>query len=149
MLPVDSDNPPPEFKKGKFMVFIGGGNGSGKTVINNLLFNELEKEGYNRDYIAEFGSSIFEDILSNRLLQSVRIKLEQYLHSAASTSDEEHAPGFLKKVALKAFTSVRSKALEIGAPVIVDYHMHDKAFVEDCVNDAKKHGYECIFSLRT
>lgn len=142
-MPVNSTNPPPEFKQGKFMVFIGGGNGSGKTVISNLLFEELAQEGYDRKYIAEFGSSIFDDILSNRLLQSTRIAIENYLHSAASSTDS-HPPGFLKQLALKAFTNARTKAMDVGAPVIVDYHMHDKEFVKDCIADARKHGYECI-----
>jgi predicted ABC-type ATPase len=143
MLPVNPENPPSGFKQGKFMVFIGGGNGSGKTVINNLLFDELEEEGYSRNYVAEFGSSIFDDILSNRALQIARTRIEGFLHSAAS-SDEDHPPGFLKKVALKAFTIARTKAMDVGAPVVIDYHMHDAAFVKDCIEDARKHGYECI-----
>ena len=42
--PVDPKNPPADFKEGKFMIFIGGGNASGKTVINNLIFENLEKQ---------------------------------------------------------------------------------------------------------
>ena len=153
MLPVNPNSPPEGFKEGKFMIFIGGGNASGKTAVTNLIFDKLEREGFDRDYVAEFGSRIFEDILAHKLVQPVRGQLEKFLHAAASKAkaDDRHdsraiqkETGFLKTIAHKAFEKARDNALEVGAPVIVDYHMHDKEFVRSCVEAARSHGYECI-----
>ena len=135
------------------MIFVGGGNASGKTAVTNLIFDKLQNEGYDRDFVAEFGSQIFEDVLANKFVRPVRVHLEKFLHAAASKAGSDNRldspsvqkeSGFLKEVALLAFTKARDNALAVGAPVIVDYHMHDKEFVRSCVEAARQHGYECI-----
>lgn len=135
-------------KEGKVMIFIGGGNGSGKTAITGRIHDMLKQNGYRKDHVVTFGSSIFEDILSHPLVVHAREPIASLMHDAAASIESkgnQYKPGFAKQVLLKAFCLARDEALDKNLPIIVDYHMHNPDFVRDCVSEAKKHGYETVF----
>lgn len=135
--PIDPTNPPDGFKKGKFIIFIGGGKGSGKSTLLDTLFRELADEGYESRYIAKIGSYTFAPILDAPLMRTVRPHLNKLARAHAHNPDSPSIGHQLVDDALQTAISQES-------PIIVDYHMDDEKYVDRVMATAKAHGYESI-----
>jgi hypothetical protein len=135
--PFDANNPPAEFKEGKFLIFIGGGQASGKTSLLNHLFNKLEEDGYDRRYIAKLGSFILSDILENPAIRRLRGPFSKLVQNAIVHPER---PSIVKILSDK----ILDEAMQKCAPIVIDYHMDDEHYVESVMKSAKKNGYETI-----
>lgn len=134
---IDTANPPDGFKKGKFIIFVGGGKGSGKSTLLDTLFQELADEGYDRRYIAKIGSYAFAPILEAPLIRNIRPHLNKQAKTLAHNPDQPSMGSQLVDEALQT-------ALHQESPIVVDYHMDDEKYVDKVMASAKAHGYESI-----
>lgn len=137
IVPVDANNPPNDFTQGAFVIFIGGGKGSGKSTLMDVLFEELAAEGYDRRYVGKIGSFAFEPILQLPLIREIRPHLNKKAKSLAHNPDRPSLGSLLVDRALE--TSLTQKS-----PIIIDYHMDDERYVHHVLAKAKKQGYESI-----
>lgn len=133
---VDPSQPPEDFKEGKFVIFLGGGRASGKTTLNNHLFSCLHASGYKSEYIGKFGSFAFSDILDNPFMLRFRNMLGNKAHSSISAEQNNTLNNLLDKGLDIAFRQ--------NSPIVIDYHMDDRKFVDKVLESAKQHGYETI-----
>lgn len=135
--PFDPENPPPEFKEGKFLIFVGGGQAAGKTTLLNHVFNKLAEDGYDKRYIVKMGSFIVSDFLENPFVRTFRGMISKLTQSAMTHPEQDTV---IKSLTDKALDD----AVTRGTPIIIDYHMDDEKFVERALEKAKAHGYETI-----
>jgi len=137
--PVEPDDPPKGFKEGKFIIFVGGGKASGKSTYLEYLFDALEQEGYQKDYIGKMGTFVFEDVLNHPLVRPLRVAFNKHTKQklAAIETGSDNVVTRLIDYSLHTCFSQKS-------PIFIDNHMDNPMFVDHVLKQAQEHGYETI-----
>ncbi|MBM3616960.1 MAG: hypothetical protein FJX23_00255 [Alphaproteobacteria bacterium] len=142
--PVDKAHPPEGFQEAKVLFFIGGGRASGKTTVNNYLFDLLQEQGVAPEYVGKLGSYAFGDILDKPVMQAMRHKVNKYLEKKTDVGEtdapEKKSGGLGGKLLDHAIDTI----FQQGSPAVVDNHMDNPAFVDKILAKAKEHGYETV-----
>ena len=129
-----------EFKNGKILIFIGGGQASGKSVIKKTIVEGMRQEGYPPENIASFGSDMFARVFKNPFIMRQRERFAAFSKGAITGKK-----GMAHEVVNKVFARTRTEAFAKGTPVIMDYHMDNPTLVRQVVGEARSFGYECVF----
>lgn len=138
---VDAQNPPEDFRQAKVLFFIGGGRASGKTTINNYLFDLLAEQGISEDYVGKLGSYAFADVLDKPVMQRMRHTVNKFLDKSTKGEESDKGAGGLGGQLLDhAIDTIFAQ----GSPAVVDNHMDNPAFVDRILEKAKAHGYETV-----
>lgn len=140
--PVDTANPPEGFQEAKVLFFIGGGRASGKTTVNNYLFDLLKENGVAPEYVGKLGSYAFADVLDKPVMQSMRHVVNKYLEK--KTDVKEDAPEKKSGLGGQLLDHAIDTIFKQGSPAVVDNHMDNPAFVDKILAKAKEHGYETV-----
>lgn len=139
---IDTKHIPADFKPAKLFVMVGGGRGSGKSTLKELVVDALQDEGTRREYIAEFGSSIMDDIFA--LPGAGKLRPFFDAHAKAVAKDGEDSA--ITRIGKELFARARKQAYQQHSPLVVDYHMDDPEVVRRLVGQAKENGYETMFA---
>lgn len=140
--PVDSSNPPEGLRDAKVLFFIGGGRASGKTTVNNYLFDLLKEQGVAPEHVGKLGSYAFADVLDKPVMQSMRHLVNRYLEK--KTDVQEDAPEKKSGLGGQLLDHAIDTIFQQGSPAVVDNHMDNPAFVDKILAKAKEHGYETV-----
>lgn len=143
---VDPEHPPADFTPAKVLFFIGGGRASGKTTVNNYLFDLLEEQGVDSKYVGKLGSYAFADVLEKPLVQKARNRLNRYLekNTAVDESASDKSSGKSSGLGGQLIDHAVDTILRQGSPAVIDNHMDNPAFVDRILAKAKEHGYETV-----
>ncbi len=139
---VDPLHPPADFNPARLLVMVGGGKGSGKSTLKELVAGALEENGVKRQYIAEFGSGILDDLFALPGVGALR-PLFDVRAKAVATGSQQSA---FTRISGELFARGRELAYSQHSPIIIDYHMDDPEVVRRLVRQAKDNGYETMFA---
>lgn len=139
---IDHMHPPEDFKPARIFIMVGGGKGSGKSTLNELVVGALEDEGVHRRYVAEIGSSILDDVFAFPGAGRLRPYFDAHAKAMAKGGDESA----IVRAGNEIFCRARNQAYKQGSPIVVDFHMDDASVVRRLVDEAKHNGYETMFA---